>query len=110
MAIQKLTIAALSGSSGASSNSAATLTVDEYNNIQSNISWILGTGEGNYGYGQTVLTDENAPLAPNTSLTNTLYNLLADDIKKSKNSPNRISFSCYYTRISCQSVNIIRLC
>jgi len=84
MAIQKLTIAALSGSSGAAANSAATLTVDEYNNIQSNISWILGTGEGNYGYGQTLLTDENAPLAPNTSLTNTLYNLLADDIKKAR--------------------------
>jgi hypothetical protein len=71
MAITKITIPA----------TVSALTTSQYNAIQTNIDYILGIGEGDYGYGQTVASDQ---LEAGSTLTTSIYNVLAADILKAR--------------------------
>lgn len=57
------------------------LTTTQYNAIQANIDYILGDGEGDYGYGQTFTSNE---LASGATLTTTTYNELAAKIRRAR--------------------------
>jgi hypothetical protein len=54
---------------------------NDYNVIQSKLSQVLGTGSGDFGYGQTVTSSQSIPQIP---ITAAKWNLLRDDLLKAR--------------------------